>query len=56
MKNVLIVGANSFIGRAVRNWLMVKYPGRYDVTEIEAKDGKWKNANLSEYDVVFQVA
>lgn len=56
MKNVLIVGANSFIGSAVRNWLMAKYPGRYVVTEIEAKDGKWKNANFAEFDVVFQVA
>ena len=56
MKKVLIVGANSFIGKAVETWLTEKHPGFYLVKAVEAKNGAWKKADFSQFDVVFQVA
>ncbi len=56
MKKVLIVGAGSFVGEAVHEWLMQKHPGLYEVDVAEARNGEWKKTDFSQYDVVYQVA
>ena len=56
MKNILIVGAKSFVGEAIRNWLCEKHTGLYSVDVIDAVDGAWKAADFSKYDAVYQVA
>ena len=55
MKKILITGKNSYIGTSLENWLM-REPDKYKVDTIDLKDGSWKEANFSQYDVVFHVA
>jgi UDP-glucose 4-epimerase len=55
MKNILITGKNSYIGTSLENWLM-REPDKYKVDTIDMKDGSWKEADFSQYDVVFHVA
>lgn len=55
MKNILITGANSYIGSSVERWLM-KEPDKYKVETIDLKDGSWQEQDFSKYDVVFHVA
>ena len=56
MTNVLIVGANSFVGNAVSNWLLEQHKNEYCVDIIDAIGEEWKSADFSKYDVVYQVA
>ena len=55
MKNILITGKNSYIGTSLENWLM-REPDKYKVDTVDMKDGSWKEADFSQYDVVFHVA
>lgn len=55
MLNILITGANSFVGTSVEQWLL-KSPDRYSVDTVDTIDDKWKEADFSKYDVVFHVA
>lgn len=55
MKRVLITGKNSYIGTSLENWLM-REPDQYKVGTIDMKDESWKEADFSQYDVVFHVA
>lgn len=55
MINILITGANSFVGTSVEKWLL-KSQDRYSVDTVDTIDGKWKEADFSKYDVVFHVA
>jgi len=55
MKKILITGKNSYIGTSLENWLM-REPDKYKVDTVDMKDGSWKDADFSSYDVVFHVA
>lgn len=55
MINLLITGANSFVGTSVESWLK-KSGGDYHVDTVDTIDGKWKDADFSKYDAVFHVA
>lgn len=55
MKRVLITGKNSYIGTSLENWL-IREPDKYKVDTVDMKDGSWKDADFSSYDVVFHVA
>jgi UDP-glucose 4-epimerase len=55
MKQILITGANSYIGTSVSNWLS-RYPEQYQVDTVDTIDGAWKKADFSKYEVVFHVA
>lgn len=55
MKNILITGKNSYIGKSVGKWLE-KEPDKYKVDSISLRDRVWKEKDFSEYDVVFHVA
>ncbi len=56
MKKLLIVGSDSFVGNAVYNWLLQKHAGSYEIDIIDAREGGWRNADFSKYQVVYQVA
>ena len=52
MKNVLIVGENSYIGTS-----FAAYSGsRYNIQTVDARDGKWKNADFFNVDAVLHCA
>lgn len=55
MKNILITGANSYIGTSFEKWLE-KYPDKYNIDTVDMKDESWKKREFSVYDVVFHVA
>ncbi len=56
MNRVLIVGAGSFVGESVENWLINKCSGKYSVDTVDAIADAWKVADFTQYDVVYQVA
>ena len=55
MKNVLITGANSYVGTSVEKWLL-REPNSYHVETLDMKDPNWVNYDFSKFDVVFHVA
>ena len=55
MKQILITGADSYIGTNFEQWLK-KYPEKYVVSTIDMRDGSWKKKSFVDYDVVFHVA
>lgn len=55
MKNILITGANSYVGINVENWLK-RTPEDFHVETVDTVDNNWKKADFTQYDVVFHVA
>ena len=55
MKNVLITGANSFVGTNIEKWLL-KNPCDFAVDTVDTMNDIWKTADFSKYDVVYHVA
>lgn len=54
-KNILITGANSYIGESVEKWLK-QTSDSYHVTTLDMLDPHWKEHDFSKYDVVYHVA
>ena len=55
MINILITGANSYIGDNLAKWLKNK-PNEYAVDVLDVKDSGWQNHDFSKYHVVVNVA
>lgn len=55
MKRVLITGAGSYIGTKVEQWLK-KSLELFEVDAVDTMNDNWKKADLSKYDVVYNVA
>lgn len=55
MKRVLITGKNSYLGTHVKERLE-RVPDRYQVEELDLKDGSWKERDFSAYDCIYHVA
>lgn len=55
MKNILITGANSYVGMSFEKWLS-QWPDKYHVDTIDMIDGTWKEKSFEGYDAVFHVA
>lgn len=55
MKNILITGANSYVGTSFEKYLK-KWTKNYNIDTVDMIDGSWKNKDFSKYDVVFHVA
>ena len=55
MKNVLITGANSFVGTNVEDWLNQKHE-QFNVDTVATRNNAWKHVDYSKYDTVFHVA
>lgn len=53
--NILITGADSFIGTSVERWLMTR-PESYQVDTVDTMNDAWRKADFSKYDIVFHVA
>jgi len=54
-KKILITGKDSYIGNAVKNWLM-KSEAHHSVDEVCLKTSNWIELDFSSYDAVFHVA
>lgn len=55
MKQVLITGAESYIGKAVEKYLN-KWPQMYQIDTVDMVNGAWRDKDFSKYDVVYHVA
>ena len=55
MKNVLITGAESYIGSKVREYLELDSEG-FKVDELDVRYDSWRECDFSKYDVVYHVA
>lgn len=55
MKNILITGANSYIGDNLAKWLQNK-PNEYTVDILDVKDSDWQNHDFCKYHTVVNVA
>jgi len=55
MVNILITGANSYIGTSVEKWLN-RWTNEYKIDTLDMKDDSWRNKSFSKYDVVYHVA
>ena len=55
MKNILITGANSYIGTSFEVYLS-KWPEKYNVDTLDMLDPNWREFDFSRYDVVYHVA
>lgn len=55
MKNVLITGANSYVGTSFEKWLS-QWPDKYHVDTVGMIDGSWREKSFKGYDAVFHVA
>ncbi len=55
VKNVLITGADSFVGAYVQSYLE-RWPKKYRVQTVGTVNGEWKEQNMSAFDTVFHVA
>lgn len=56
MKNVLITGANSYIGVSFENYAKEHYGSVLSIDTVDMIDGSWKEKKFSGYDIVFHVA
>lgn len=55
MKNILITGANSYVGTSFEKWLG-QWPDKYHVDTIDMINGTWREKSFKGYDAVFHVA
>ncbi len=55
MKHVLITGKNSYVGSAVKDWLL-KDKNEFYVEEVDTVDRRWKKIDFSQFDYIFHVA
>lgn len=55
MKRILITGAHSYIGTAIRSYL-ARWEGSYQVDTLSVRDDGWKHRCFREYDVLIHVA
>ena len=55
MKQILITGANSYIGVSVETYLQ-QWPQQYRVDTIDMVDGSWRERDFRGYDAVLHVA
>lgn len=54
MTRVLITGAGSYVGESVKRYLVSR--GDYQIDAVDTMGDNWKQADYSQYDVVFHVA
>ena len=55
MKQILITGANSYIGTSFEKY-MAQWPEQYQVETVDMLDGTWRQKDFSGYDCVYHVA
>lgn len=56
MKQILITGANSYIGTSFEKYIQDNYNEDFHIDTIDMIDSTWKNYDFSKYDTVFHVA
>ena len=55
MKKILITGAGSYVGESVRRYIL-STSSDFQIDAVDTMGDSWKNADYSQYDVVYHVA
>ena len=55
MKKILITGAGSYVGESVRKYIL-STSSDFQIDAVDTMGDNWKNADYSQYDVVYHVA
>ena len=55
MKNIIILGKNSYLGESLYRWLQ-QYPDKYNVDIISTINYEWKKTDYSQYDTLVDFA
>lgn len=56
LKNVLVTGANSYIGTCFADYVKEHYRSELAVFTIDTLDGSWRKKDFSPFDIVYHVA
>lgn len=56
MKNILITGADSYIGTSFVAYCTLNFPETYRIDTVDMRDPSWEGKDFSSYDCVFHVA
>lgn len=56
MTRVLITGAGSYVGESVRYYILSTAPGLFEIDAVDTMNEAWKQADFTQYDVVYHVA
>lgn len=56
MLNVLITGANSYIGENFREYAHIHFKNEFSIDTVDMVDGTWREKDFSSYDIVYHVA
>lgn len=56
MIQVLITGAGSYVGESVSNYILSTASGRFQIDAVDTMNDAWKQADFTQYDVVYHVA
>ncbi len=56
MKKVLIIGANSYIGKKFKNYVDDNYKNKIKVDTVRASNGDWEKTDFCKYDVVLHLS
>lgn len=56
MKNILVIGTNSYIGRSFYNYAIVNHKDDMIVDLISASNGEWERKDFTRYDVVIHLS
>ena len=54
MYKVLITGAGSYVGESVRKYILAT-SSDFEIDAVDNFEDKWKQADCTEYDVVYHV-
>lgn len=55
MKNILVIGQNSYIAKSFINFLS-QWPESYSVDSISVRDDSWKEVSFHKYDTIYLLA
>lgn len=56
MLNILITGANSYIGRSFAEWASRRYPDRFRIESVSVRGNAWRERSFAGFDAVLHVA
>lgn len=56
MKRVLIIGANSYIGKMFNKYIIGNSSSKIEVSLVSASDGAWENVNFAKFDTVLHLS
>ena len=55
MKNILVIGKNSYIGKSFQKW-MQQQDMEYEIDSVSSRNNEWKKLDFGKYDAILHAA